>query len=68
MVTDPEPDEIVVAPNGNGAMLKTYAGGPETPDALEVKRRMMRITTKQFEILVGQPPGLGVKPIVQRPE
>lgn len=40
---DPEPDAVIALPDAERAMVQAYARGPEAADALEAKRRMLRI-------------------------
>lgn len=50
MGADPEPDETVSTFHRYGAIAASHARRPETPDFLEMQRRILWIS---FEVLVG---------------
>jgi len=54
MAPDPEPLNPARNVVTQGAMVFADAHGPNLPEALEVKRRVLRIGLEELEILVGK--------------
>ncbi len=54
VVANPEPDKVCTVFDGQGTMSQTDAGGPEAVDALESKRRVVRVRLQEREVLVAK--------------
>lgn len=52
--TDPEPHESISDLDRESAMVTTHPGRPETPDLLEVKRRVSRVLFETLVCLIGE--------------
>jgi len=49
-----KPDEPICSFDGEGSIVQPNSGGPESPDLLEMYRRMLRILFRELEALVGE--------------
>ena len=53
MASHPEPDQPTSNLHREGPVVIAYSGGPEAPDLLEVKRRVMRVLLETFKGVIG---------------
>ena len=49
---NPKPEQAVRSLYSERSVMETNSSGPETPDLLEVKARMLRISLEELERLV----------------
>jgi hypothetical protein len=54
VVADPEPQNASLHINAEGPMMETNSTGPESPHALEAKRRVARVGLEKLILLICQ--------------